>query len=372
MRQSLILAGAVSIIGAASCDDAKSNAADKAPESEPAPASEPAPLGGAAKRGWEFRRAEPCHFEVAVPWGAIAPQPDPRVLGQVASEDEDGRVAVLASCADMGKVPFDADLLEVSVRGVVAGLGGKDMSSKPIEYAYRLGVEASGKVAAEDKPAALAWEGPLFYDLRVLVSGGHQYQLLMLSAEDDDDLAKDWLDSLRFGPDAPRPTPPDKWTRRGVGGWTIDAPGDATPARTLGGIKEGLSFEGNRGETGYSASLWEPMKAPDLDTAYKRLMAHFTYNVATKHTKIESEMYDDKGTVPWLEVVFRIEMPVPDHIGADNPTAAKVVRDVASARPLTYRMRMFEVDEGIIQLKADTRNRDDRVTWFLESLERQK
>ena len=349
------------------CDDAKPKARD---EARPVAADVDDP-SLPPDRGWRTDTSSACGFEVAVPWGPTPAPKDPRVLDQVASEQPGGRTAVIASCADMGQVKFDADVLEVSLRGVMVGLGAKDFSSTAFEYEGRSGVKASGTVAAEDKPAMLPWPGPMHYHVRILVSGSNQYQLLMLAADDDAELAEDWFASFHFGRNAPPPTPSDTWTRRTLGSWSIDGPGEAKPVRLKpDGMKDGLAFEGNRGETGYSASVWPAQDDARLDTPEKRLRAHFLLHVATEHTEIDSETFDDEGKWPALEIVYRIAMPVPDHIGAGDPNTQQVVRDMAAERPLTYRVRLYEGEGEVVQLRADTRNRDDRVKWFLDSLER--
>ncbi len=348
------------------CDDAKPEV-----EERPVAATVDEDPSLPQDRGWRTGTSSACGFEVAVPWGPTFAPKDPRVLDQVASERPGGRMAVIASCADMGKVKFDADVLEVSARGVMVGLGGKGDTTTPVEYEARQGLEAAGTVAAEDKPAMLPWSGPLHYHLRIFVSGSRQYQLLMLAAEDDAELARDWFQSFHFGRDAPPPTPPDAWTRRELGAWTIEGPGEAKAVLTrTDAMKQGLTFEGNRGETGYSASLWPAQTDARLDTTDKRLRAHFLLHVASEHTEIEAETFDDAGKWPWLEITYRIAMPVPDHLAADDPAARQVVREMAAERPLTYRVRLYEGEGEIVQLEADTRNREDRVTWFLGSLER--
>jgi hypothetical protein len=266
---------------------------------------------------------------------------------QIAVESPTRRIALIASCADVPSVSSAQEFLEVTSGAIVTHLRGTVETKTPMDFDGRPGLHLRMTIAADAKPPGILWPGALVYELRLFVAGTRQYQLTALHAADADvdDLRDPFFASFRLLQGAPKPQPAPAWTKHEVAGVEFEAPGRPMPLEANGeGFVDGVTFTDT---SGYAASVWA---APPGASAVEKLRAHFLLRTATAEAEILSETETEAAGRPALDVTYRPNIPLPEHLAPTDPATREAVASVIASRPTTFRVRLVLAGTRVVQL----------------------
>ncbi len=328
--------------------------------------AEPTATAGA----WVERESKACGFAVALPPGSSAQPTPPGLLDQLAIEDDTLKLAMIASCGDVPAVSSAEDFLAVTSRVIAQQLHARIEQTTPLELSGRPGLELAMVIPAEQRPQGIFWPGDLSYRLRLYVSGTRQYQLHAVHSAGAlvHDLEARFFAGFRLLDDAPPADAAIPWATHALGPVTVEAPGSpVTVDASAPDLLEATRFTHHGRTTPYGLSQWraELPDAPPEPSA--RLRAHFLLRVATEHTEIVSESKATVAGHPALDLRYRPNTPLPEHIAPDAQTR-EAVRDLIERAPSEFRVRLVLVGDRIVQLRAANATEGDQPDRFFDSL----
>lgn len=319
---------------------------------------------------WAEHSSERCGFSVQLPSVPLRQPTPPGLLDQIATEDIVGQVAMIASCGDVPSVGSPDEFLEVTSSVIAGQLHATVDRRAELEQQGRPGLELWMTVPAADKPPTITWPGDLAYRLRLYVAGTRQYQVHMLhpSTAEVDAMAERFFDSFTLLDDAPAAAEPLVWSVHTVAGLKVEAPGQPRPIEAeTPGLVASVQFGREGRTTPYALSVWTHEVLGALEDPTQRLRAHFVLRVATEHTEILGETPGQLAGQPTLDLVYRPNLPLPDHIAPQDAKTREAVEDLIERAPSEFRMRLVLVGDRIVQLLvADAK--DDQHQRFFDSL----
>ena len=335
------------------------------------PAEDDARVEPTATAGtWVERESKACGFAVTLPPGLSAQPTPPGLLDQLAIEDDTLKMTMIASCGDVPAVSSAQDFLEVTSRIIAQQLHARIDQITPLELAGRPGLELAMIIPAAQRPEGIFWPGDLSYRLRLYVSGRRQYQLHAVHSAGAlvHDLEARFFAGFRLLDDAPPVDAPIPWATHTLGPVTVEAPGAPTPVEASSlDLLEATRFAHEGRTTPYGLSQWraELPGAPSEPSA--RLRAHFLLRIATEHTEIVSETKTTVAGRPALDLHYRPNTPLPEHIAPDAQTR-EAVRDLIERAPSEFRVRLILVDDRIVQLRAANATEGEEPDRFFDSV----
>lgn len=308
--------------------------------------------------------------------GSLSLQPTPPgLLDQLATEDNLAQIALLASCGDVPTAGSPGEFLEITSGVIARQLHATIDRRVELDRQGRPGLELIMSVPEANKPPTIPWPGDLSYRLRLYVAGTRQYQLHALHAADSpvDDMVERFFAGFRLLDEAPAAAPPLTWSTHRIGDLTVEAPGTAQPLHAmLEGLLTSVKFGSHERSTPYALSVWThefPGESGELDDPTQRLRAHFMLRIATEHTEIIKESAGTLAGRPILELVYRPNLPLPDHIAPKDARIRDEVKELIERNPSEFRMRLVLAGDRIVQLLvAGATPNEPEPERFLDSL----
>ena len=326
---------------------------DEPSVARPSPKGERSSPTTVASDSWAEHRSTRCGFAVKLP-GPLSKQPTPPgLLDQLATEDNLAQVALLASCGDVPSVGSPREFLEITSGVIVRQFHATVDRRAELDLQGRPGLELVMSVPEADKPPTIPWPGDLSYRLRLYVAGTRQYQVHALHSADSpvDDMVERFFAGFRLLDQAPLAAEPLTWSVQSIAGLTVEAPGTAQPLNaTTEGLVTSVKFGSQERSTPYALSIWTHELPGALEAPTQRLRAHFMLRIATEHTEIIEESPGTLAGRPMLELVYRPNLPLPDHIAPQDTRIRTEVQELIERNPSEFRMRLVLAGDRIVQL----------------------